>query len=315
MLQKSQWLIAVNNPVMRYFFLYPVSIIISVILNSACSPQPDASLDGLPSNNASNSKPAQASLETKTSSTKSKINDTGITWGGNYPKDINGDCTGKINPSQLPEGYILEGDILAQQDCMHGRDADGKGAAFAYTKVSATGEPLDEQAKTWACVRDSVTGLMWEVKLPTDSHYGNAGLHDGDDLFTWYNANIEENGGAVGDWNAQGQQCAGYVKGQPMTYCHIDEFVRRVNEETLCGFSDWRVPSRPELEGLVHFGTSRPAIEKAFFPNTRNEFYWSRSAVASFPAMAWGVSFQFGYSAPLQRNNARPVRLVRSGEK
>lgn len=241
------------------------------------------------------------------------LNDTGITWGGNYPKDINEDCSGFIDPAMLSEGDSVEGDMLAQQDCAHGRDAASAGVGFDYVKYDITGKRLPASASVWQCVLDRISGLFWEVKSLPDGKYGNAGPHDGDDLFTWYNSNIIENGGAVGDWNARFNQCSGYTEGQPMTYCNIDEFVRRVNEAQLCGFNDWRVPGRPELETLVHFGRTRPAIDTNFFPHTKNEFYWSRTATAGFKEMAWGISFQFGYAAPLQRNNSRPVRLVRDG--
>lgn len=236
------------------------------------------------------------------------LNDTGITWGGNYPKDINHDCTAVVDPSLMPAA-----DILQQQDCANGRDSDKGHASFEYVKFNAAGEALPVSARTWQCVLDVVTGLYWEVKSSPDGNYGNGGLHDGDDIYTWYNSNITENGGAVGDWNARLNQCAEYTEKQPMTYCNIEEFVRRVNEAGLCGFDDWRVPSRPQLETLVHFGRTRPAIAVDFFPHTKNEFYWSRTATAGFKEMAWGVSFQFGYAAPLQRNNSRPVRLVRNG--
>lgn len=240
---------------------------------------------------------------------KPRLNDTGITWGGNYPKDINDDCTAAVNSEQLPEGESVQGDILAQQDCANGRD--GSSPAFVYTKIAADGQKLDSTAQQWACVLDEITGLLWEAKAPGDGEYGNAGLHDADDLFTWYNSDPSQNGGAIGDWNSRFNQCAGYQQGQPMTYCNIEEFTRRVNEAGLCGFADWQVPTRAQLESLVNYGQTRPAVDTAFFPNTKNEFYWSSSATAGFKESAWGVSFQFGYSAGLPRNNSRHARLVR----
>lgn len=305
---------------MRFSFssiplLVPV-MLVPVMFVCACGPKPESTSTAVPAESksaAQNLAVAQVEL-VEQQEAAAKLNDTGITWGGNYPKNINDDCSAKIDLTLLPEGEKIEGDILAQQDCMSGRDKGKSKAGFDYSKVAADGSLLKDDAAQWSCVLDRVMGLVWEVKHPADGQYGNAGLSDGDDVFTWYNSNYAENGGAVGDWNAKVNQCAGYQPNQPMTYCNIDEFVRRVNESRLCGFSDWRVPSRSELESLVHFGTTRPAIDSSVFPNTKNEFYWSRSATAGFPAMAWGVSFQFGYAAPLQRNNGRPVRLVRSWE-
>lgn len=240
-----------------------------------------------------------------------KLNDTGITWGGDYPKDINEDCSAQFNAEQLAEGEHYEGDIIAYQDCMQGADAEGeKRSAFIYQKVDVNGKLLSNDAKNWSCVLDKVTGLLWEAKEEIDEEHGNRGLHDGDDLFTWYNARPKANGGSVGDWNARFDQCAGYVKGQPATYCNIEEFVSRVNKHGICGKQDWRVPVRAELESLVNFGRSRPAIDIDYFPNTKNNFYWSDTPAAGQSSMAWAVSFQFGNTAQLKRDNGYSVRLV-----
>lgn len=60
---------------------------------------------------------------------------------------------------------------LAGQDAQTGRDAiavtsptgDGAGG-FAYAKVGATGQALASSAAAWSCVRDAVTGLLWQVE-------------------------------------------------------------------------------------------------------------------------------------------------------
>lgn len=249
--------------------------------------------------------------------TPGQLNDTGITWGANYPRGANDDCSAKIDRDWLPDGAeAVEGDILPQQDCAHGRDAtandsrDGA-AGFVYRKIGAGGKVLGADAKDWACVLDGITGLVWEVKVPADGVYGNRGLHDGDDVFTWYNSNERTNGGAIGDWNSRYNQCSEYVAGQPMTYCNIEEFVSRVNRQGLCGFNDWRVPTLPELATLVNFGRTSPAIDSGYFPNTKDGFYWSLSPDAKLETAAWAVNFQLGYSAPMPRDNGHHVRLVR----
>jgi hypothetical protein len=220
------------------------------------------------------------------------------------------------NREQLPDGNKIEGDILSQQDCMQGRDAvinnNNNGyAGFSYQKIGNKGKKLSANAKEWQCVLDKVTGLLWEVKQPGDKTYGNQGLHDGDDLFTWYNPNQRINGGAIGDWNSRYAQCAGYSADQPATYCNIEEFVSRVNQQSLCGFKNWRVPTLMELATLVNFGRTSPSIDVAYFPDTPDGYYWSSSPDADLQETAWAVNFQFGSSAPMPRDNPRYVRLVR----
>ncbi|QIL91415.1 DUF1566 domain-containing protein [Microbulbifer sp. SH-1] len=250
------------------------------------------------------------------SSPQARLNDTGITWGANYPRGVNSDCTAIIDFERLPDGESVAGDILSQQDCNQGRDtATGKSAdgttGFAYRKIGAAGEPLPADAQSWHCVLDEISGLAWEVKQPGDGVYGNRGRHDADDVFTWYNPDKNANGGAIGDWNSRYAQCTGYIEGQPATYCNIEEFVSRTNRRGLCGFNDWRVPTMDELSGLVNFGRSAPAIDTTYFPNTKDGFYWSHSPDAGLQQRAWAVNFQFGYSAPMPRDNGRHIRLVR----
>lgn len=245
-----------------------------------------------------------------------RLNDTGITWGADYPRGVNEDCSAAIDRERLPAGAEVEGDILSQQDCTRGRDKvldnDSDGAAgFEYRKVGGEGGKLPADAGSWHCVLDETTGLLWEVKRVADGVYGNSGLHDGDDRFTWYNPIRSGNGGAIGDWNRRHDQCAGYAAETPTTYCNTNAFVSRVNKHGLCGFSDWRLPTRTELAGLVHFGRASPAIDTVYFPNTRAGFYWTASPDAKLKGRAWAIKFQFGYAAPMPRDNGRFVRLVR----
>ena len=83
------------------------------------------------------------------------------------------------------------------QDAEHGRDlthpdpADGH-AGFSFTKLDADGAPLPAAAPDWVCVRDNLTGLVWEVKSD------DGGLRDKDWTYTWYNPDPATNGGSAG---------------------------------------------------------------------------------------------------------------------
>lgn len=253
---------------------------------------------------------------------KPQLNDTGITWGGNYPKGINEDCSARIHSGDLDEGQAPSGDILSAQDCMTGQDATAsvdinnitikKRSAFHYSKIDVQGSLLDGDAPVWFCILDKKTGLMWEVKQPSDGQFANRGLHDADDIFMWYSGDPKNNGGSVGKWNADFANCTGFVKGQPATYCNTGEFVRRINQQKLCGYDDWRLPTLPELSGITHYGRTQPAIDIEFFPHAQSQYYWSSTPSAGNRDLAWAVNFQFGNTAPLRRDNARPIRLVRS---
>ena len=229
------------------------------------------------------------------------LNDTGITWGGSYPSGNNAGCTG------------VEIDA---QDCSHGRDvtsnndSDGH-AGFSFTKLADNGTPLTNQAADyattpWACVQDNVTGLTWEVKT------ADGGLHDQNDIYSWYNTNPATNGGADGSDDFPPGACAGYVSSDTATYCNTQAYVARVNAAGWCGKSDWRMPTSTELLGIVSFDRVSPAIDTAYFPNTpSNSLVWSGSPNAYSSDSAWFVVFDIGYPTTNDRFNKFQVRLVR----
>ncbi|CAK8718733.1 hypothetical protein GCAAIG_08190 [Candidatus Electronema halotolerans] len=241
----------------------------------------------------------------------STLNDTGITWSGNYESGNNTACIA----SSTPDGD----NVVAAQDCSHGRDAthndDSDGdAGFSYTKLNSDGKPLANQnadyaTTPWACVKDNVTGLIWEVK--TD----DGGLHDKDDEYTWYNTDPKTNGGSNG-YDA-GDNCYGYDSSDSSTFCNTQAYVNRVNAAGWCGASDWRMPTRKELENLVHHGRIDPAIDIDYFPNTRSWYYWSGVPNAydrDGQERVWTGDFVDGDGGTFNRFVDLPVRLVHNGQ-
>ncbi len=216
-------------------------------------------------------------------------------------------------------GEVFAELTLRGQDCETGRDAASQGAApdadghagFAFAKIAVDGAPLPADSTAWDCVLDRVTGLMWEAKVAGDGQVGNAGQHDADDLFTWYNTDTATNGGNIGNWNRDGADCAGYQAGAPETFCNTQALVARVNAAKLCSYSDWRVPTLRELSGLVNFGRNQPALDTAYFPHLVPWAYWSSQAAAEFPAHARLMNFRFGMIGVGMRIDRNHVVLVR----
>ena len=119
-----------------------------------------------------------------------------------------------------------------KQDGMVGRDvsnadsSDGK-LGFSYTKIDANGSALPVSATSWSCVKDNITGLMWEVKT------ADGGLRDMNKTYTHY------------DDATQAQKYDGSAWVNP-TQAEIDAatntrgFVTAVNAASMCGHADWR---------------------------------------------------------------------------
>ncbi|WPD22251.1 MAG: DUF1566 domain-containing protein [Candidatus Electrothrix scaldis] len=238
------------------------------------------------------------------------LNDTGITWSGNYASGNNATCLS----STAPDGD----NVAAAQDCSYGKDVNDDGgdghAGFSFTKLASNGQALANQnadytTTSWACVKDNVTGLTWEVK--TD----DSGLHDKDDEYTWYNTDSTNNGGFVGYAQQSGNSCYGYDSGDPATYCNTQDYVNRVNAAGWCGASDWRVPTRTELESIVIYDHYSFTLDTDFFVHAVNSFFWSSSPYAYNINYTWCVSFANGLSSyDNYRSSSYAVRLVRGGQ-
>ncbi|MBK8639209.1 MAG: DUF1566 domain-containing protein [Chromatiaceae bacterium] len=219
------------------------------------------------------------------------LNDTGIDWCAN------------VNTNYLAcpvAGYPWQ-DAEEGRDATQDHDADGH-AGFAFTKLDANGGALLAGASDWSCVRDNITGLIWEVK--TD----DGGLRDKDWSYSWYNPDPAANGGSAG-YPDRGNNC------YDTTRCDTAKFAADVNQAGLCGASDWRLPTVEELLSIVDYSGYSPAIDSAWFPNTLSSWYWSSSPVAYLDIYAWIVYFDSGTCGyGFYKSDGNPVRLVRGGQ-
>ncbi|MCU0693629.1 MAG: DUF1566 domain-containing protein [Polyangiaceae bacterium] len=76
--------------------------------------------------------------------------------------------------------------------------------------------------------------------------------------------------------------------------------------------TDWRLPSRAELQSIVDQRTRFPAIDAVAFPGTPRVGFWSSSSYASYVSNAWEVDFEDGAMLVEGKSNVGKVRCVRS---
>lgn len=199
------------------------------------------------------------------------------------------------------------GDEPAGQDAFFGRDRlaalglldkAGEGhAGFDFSTGVGGGDA--------PCVVDNVTGLLWESKFSGPTHPQH-GAH----RYTWFDpASADGNPGSEGATNTCNNSLGGLN-------CNTANYVDAMNAMSLCGFSDWRLPTMHELAGLTDYGLNSPALDTLIFPNTEpniSSFYWTSSPRAAFPAQSWVVASAYGVVQGRPKTDALHVRLVRGG--
>ena len=176
-----------------------------------------------------------------------------------------------------------------EQDGLVGRDANPATSSnvdgylgFSFTRICNNGSPAGTAgcptnpkpgsgAKNLGCIQDNVTGLYWEIRSP-DAPGGWAARYT--NFSTTYNPNGLLNGAS---------DAGGYIQS--------------VNQMEKCGFTDWRLPSVVELQGLYDYGTG--GADKRFLPDVQTDRYWTgdNDSNKSDGENAWVVMFSLGSTA------------------
>jgi hypothetical protein len=250
------------------------------------------------------------------------LNDTGVTTfsDGSYSTGIH------YEPASAP-----------MQDASVGRDVTDKQptdghAGFSFTKLDRNGNPLSPSATDWSCVRDNVTGLVWEEKQETFTPpmAGESSWRAQSYTYTWFQPDETVNGGFVGDENAKhrwdkenpvGITCA-YKEQEDRrhdTRCNTETYINDMNLIGVCGFDDWRLPRVDEMRSIYTYQSDTDASipDPTFFAHTEaevNNAYLSGTPSADNDASAWCVDSASGDVRLCQKRIKQHIRAVRSEE-
>lgn len=166
-----------------------------------------------------------------------------------------------------------------------------------YIKYDNKGTEIAEESELWACVKDTRTGLMWEVK----AHDG--AMQDSTNLYSWYDP---DNTAAQG--KSDGGRCTGDSE------CDTHDYVEVMNERQFCGYSDWQIPTREQMQTLVELNSDddQATINKQYFPNTIPSWYWTSSDTPGQSSFAWYVLFRNGIALSDLKERPKHIRLVRN---
>jgi hypothetical protein len=162
-----------------------------------------------------------------------------------------------------------------------------------YTKIGTNGLTFDIRSINWPCVLDNSHQLMWAVKTIDKA------LQDFSNTYTWYD------------------QISGVINGGYSHNCSFYDnyntwlYIELINEDKLCGYSDWRLPTYSESLFLLKFTSNESLIDINSFPNTRIDRYCSSALDKNDKDLILDVIFFYDGSSGSQKKFDSAISLVR----
>lgn len=125
-------------------------------------------------------------------------------------------------------------------------------------------------------IRDSNTGLFWEVKSPLEGDVNYCR-----DLYTFDEAQMI--------------------------------YPKKLNNVKYGGYDDWRMPNKDELRSILDYALKDIAINTTIFENCQIGDYWTKNLYKLQSYFGWVIFMGFGSSIAKSRETGRFVMAVRGG--
>jgi hypothetical protein len=189
-----------------------------------------------------------------------------------------------IPPIATALGLPETGQLLCYDNSGNVIDCAGTGQDGAYSI-----NPISYSDNGNGTVTDNITGLIWQkcsAGQNNDSTCSGPALY-----YNWFKAS----GIFDPNYNPSSQDICGVLD--------------------LGGSTDWRLPTKMELLGIVDYALASPGptINLSYFPNTMASNFWSSSTPPATPGNAWGVHFNSGFANSFSKGDIDSVRCVRGG--
>lgn len=154
-----------------------------------------------------------------------------------------------------------------------------------------------EESQAQKCKESKM--IDWSSRL-TDN--GNGTVTDSKTNLTWMKCSLGM------EWS--GKECT-----KAPINVHLrdveDELDEFRNDGGFAGKSDWRLPTKQELESILETACESPAISIDYFSFTPSSFFWTTSGYEQNDKWFWVVGFLYGGSYLAHRRDAWMLRLVR----
>lgn len=159
---------------------------------------------------------------------------------------------------------------------------------------------ISDETSAWSCIQDNDT-------------------HDG---ITWLVANKSNTANyAWGGWKAIlpgfKAECAATLGETESSECNTELLISALNNNNMCGHSDWRLPEAYEIKNIfdidfLSIADNRPGVDPFYFSGIDFSMYWlsKDSAAQNLDNQAYGMSFSRDYAISKAVNKRIPQKVL-----